>query len=125
MAQTVVLMFLMTLTFDLCSIGYHIKKAWNLRAGISVRSLIRIRHVLMGDMATVKLKKKHPMLCNGIFRCHGNICYATFIDVCFCNVHTHCPESRFLCSGTQGWIPSMLRVDSEQWQQAVLTNHFC
>ena len=36
----------------------------------------------------------------------------------------HCPESRFLCSGTQGWIPSMLRVDSEQWQQAVFTNHF-
>ena len=39
-------------------------------------------------------------------------------------VHNHCPESRFLCSGTQGWIPSMFRVDSEQWQQAVFTNHF-
>ena len=27
----------------------------------------------------------------------------------------HCPES---CYGTQGWIPSMLRVDSEQEQMA-------
>ena len=27
------------------------------------------------------------MLYNGIFRCHGNICHFTFIDVCFCNVH--------------------------------------
>ena len=27
------------------------------------------------------------MLYNGIFRCHGNICYVTFIDVYFCTVH--------------------------------------
>ena len=38
-------------------------------------------------MTTVKVFVKHPMLYNGIFRCHGNICYVTFIDVCFCNVH--------------------------------------
>ena len=51
-----------------------------------MRKFIRIRHVLMGDMASVKFDKR-PMLYNGIFRCHGNICYVTFIDVCFCNVH--------------------------------------
>ena len=27
------------------------------------------------------------MLYNEIFRCHGNICCVTFIDVYFCNVH--------------------------------------
>ena len=27
------------------------------------------------------------MLYNGVFGCHGNICYVTFIDVCFCNVY--------------------------------------
>ena len=27
------------------------------------------------------------MLYNGVFRCHGNICYVIFIDACFCNVH--------------------------------------
>ena len=39
----------------------------------------------MGDMAAVKNLEKRPMLYNGIY--HGNICYATFIDVRFCNVH--------------------------------------
>ena len=41
----------------------------------------------MGDMAAIKVLKKRPIFYNGIFRCHGNICYVTFIDVCFCNVY--------------------------------------
>ena len=28
------------------------------------------------------------MLHNGLFRCHGNICYVIFIDACFCKVHS-------------------------------------
>ena len=37
-------------------------------------------------MAPVSLEKR-PILYNGIFRCHGNLCNVTFIEVCFCNVH--------------------------------------
>ena len=35
----------------------------------------------------VKSSEKCPLLYNEVFRCHGNICYVTFIDACFCNVH--------------------------------------
>ena len=49
MAQTVAFMFLvtLTLTFDLCYISCHTH--WARCIGISMRSFIRIRPVLMGD----------------------------------------------------------------------------
>ena len=28
------------------------------------------------------------MLYNGVFRCHGNICYVIFVNACFCKVHS-------------------------------------
>ena len=47
--------FLMILTFDLCSIGCHTGNT-----GITMRSFIGIRNVLMGDMAAVKVCEKTP-----------------------------------------------------------------
>ena len=37
---------------------------------------------LFVDVKNVKSFEKLPMLYNGVFRCHGNICYVTFIDAC-------------------------------------------
>ena len=48
MAQIVVFVFSVTLTFDLCSIVCHTHCAWC--SGISMRSFIRIRSVILGDM---------------------------------------------------------------------------
>ena len=50
MAQIVVFVYLvtLTLTFDLCSIVCHTHCAWC--TGISMRSFIRIRPVILGDM---------------------------------------------------------------------------
>ena len=48
MAQIVVFVFSLTLTFDLCSIVCHTHCAWC--TGISMRSFIRIRPVILGDM---------------------------------------------------------------------------
>ena len=50
MAQIVVFVFsvTLTLTFDLCSIVCHTHCAW--WTGISMRSFIRIRPVILGDM---------------------------------------------------------------------------
>ena len=31
--------------------------------------------------------EKRPMFYNGIFSCHGNICYVSWTNVLFCNVH--------------------------------------
>ena len=49
MAQIVVFMYLVTLTFDLCSIFCHTQ--WTRCSGISMQSFIRIWQVLMGDTA--------------------------------------------------------------------------
>ena len=47
------------------------------------------RHVLMGNMAAVKVLKNALCFIMGYFMeyCHGNTCCVTFIDVCFCNAH--------------------------------------
>ena len=48
MPQIVVFVFSVTLTFDLCYIVCHTHCAWC--TGISMRSFIRIRPVILGDM---------------------------------------------------------------------------
>ena len=53
MAQIVVFVFSVTLTFDLCSIVCHTHCAWCTR--LSMRSFIRIHPVILGDMPRTRI----------------------------------------------------------------------
>ena len=66
MAQIICSCFLvtLTLTFDLCSILYHTHWAWC--TGMSMRSFIRIRPVLMGDTAADTHKQTNTHTPNAI-----------------------------------------------------------
>ena len=52
-----------------------------------MRSFIGIRHVLMGDMAAIKVLKNAICFIIGYFVALET-CYVTCIDVRFCNVHS-------------------------------------
>ena len=40
--------------------------------------------------------EKLPILCNGFFRCHGNVCYIFLIDAILCQVHRICPSNMYI-----------------------------
>ena len=54
---------------------------------VGISSLFIQISSLFAEINFVVSFEKRPMLYNGIFSCHGNICYVSLINEFFCKVH--------------------------------------
>ena len=55
----------------------------------------RAMFIISGDIAHWNMEKL-PILHNGFFRCHGNVCYMFLIDAMFCKIHRIGPSNMYI-----------------------------